>query len=274
MSVKNGWGRGWGIRVVSLWRITATLLRQILRVASLRDAGYVRCAARGLKSTATIGSPYGTSHIHRPPRALSGRCISSGRATYYGEFLGSEVPAGPAIVAVGFNPLLRSKKNRVAWRRNLGYASSMANTYARIIIHYVWSTKNRMPLINSSIEQRLWAYIAGIANQRGIKSIKIGGMEDHVHVVLELAKDMTISDTAKHLKGHSSRWMNKEGLASEHFTWQDGFGAFSVSPSSLGALVDYVENQREHHKIRTFQEEYLEFLNKHGVKYDDRYVLG
>jgi putative transposase len=150
----------------------------------------------------------------------------------------------------------------------------MANTYVRVIIHYIWSTKGREPLIRPSIEERVWSYIAGIAHQRGMKAIKVGGIEDHVHVVIELAKQVNISEVAKHLKGFSSRWINKEGLTETPFAWQDGFGAYSVSPSHLESLVRYVENQREHHATQSFEDEYLEFLKRYGVAYKPEYLWG
>jgi len=149
----------------------------------------------------------------------------------------------------------------------------MANTYVRVIVHYIWSTKGRAPMINPSIEERLWSYIAGIANERGLRTIKVGGVEDHVHVVVELAKQISISEVAQHLKGFSSRWINKEGLTDIPFSWQDGFGALSVNPAELDELIHYVENQREHHRVKSFKEEYLEFLSRHHVPYDPRYVL-
>ena len=136
----------------------------------------------------------------------------------------------------------------------------MANTYTCLHYHINFGTKNRQRWISPVIEERLWAYLCGIAVKNGMTPIKIGGVEDHVHVQL--------------LKGGSSAWIHETFPKLAQFAWQDGYSAFTVSKSQLPDLIESVKNQREHHRTRTFQEEYRAFLDRHGVEYDERYLWG
>ena len=124
------------------------------------------------------------------------------------------------------------------------------------------------------IAQRVWAYLGGIAREKGMTALKVGGVEDHVHLVLGLPPTLAPSKAAQLLKGGSSNWIHENFPALSAFKWQDGYGAFTVSKSNLPEVIQYVEGQREHHRKKTFQEEYRALLDKHGVKYDERYLWG
>jgi REP element-mobilizing transposase RayT len=150
----------------------------------------------------------------------------------------------------------------------------MANTYTSLHYHVVFSTKNRERWITPDVEQRIWAYLNGIAKENRIVPLKIGGVEDHVHLVLGMPPVLSLSKAMQLLKGGSSKWVNDAFPALGGFHWQDGYGAFTVSKSNLPEVIQYVENQREHHRTKTFQEEFLALLQRHGVEYDERYVWG
>ena len=150
----------------------------------------------------------------------------------------------------------------------------MANTYTRLLYHCIWSTKSRMPLIHPNIEQAIWRHLAGIAKQNHIHAIRIGGIEDHIHALLDLPTTMTISKAMKLLKGGSSSWINDEKTVPNRFNWQDGYGAFSVSPSNITTVTEYIANQREHHSLQSFDDEYRALLQRHGITFDERYAFG
>ena len=149
----------------------------------------------------------------------------------------------------------------------------MANTYTCLYYHVVFSTKNREPWIGQSIQKRVWEYLGGIARKNHIVPIKIGGIDDHIHLVLSIPPTLLVSKAVQLLKGGSSLWFHKEFHRST-FRWQDGYGAFTVSKSQITAVVRYVEEQREHHRHQTFQDEYQSLLDKHSVDYDQRYLWG
>lgn len=150
----------------------------------------------------------------------------------------------------------------------------MANTFTCLHYHVIFSTKDREPWIKPAMQDRVWSYLAGIAQASKITPIQIGGMPDHVHLVLGLPTTLSLSETAQLIKGGSSKWIKDEFPGMRGFGWQDGYAAFTVSKSNLPEVVAYVKNQPEHHQVKTFQEEYLAFLDKHGVEYDMRYVFG
>ena len=150
----------------------------------------------------------------------------------------------------------------------------MANTYTSFHYHFTFSTKNREPWITPEIESRVWAYIGGIARKHKMIAVQIGGIEDHIHALVLAPATMAPSQIAQYLKGDSSKWIHVEFPKLRGFEWQDGYAGFSVSKSSVPDVIEYIRNQREHHRKRTFREEYLELLQKHGVDYDERYVLG
>ena len=148
----------------------------------------------------------------------------------------------------------------------------MANTFTCLHYHIVFSTKHREPWIKPAFEERLWAYLGGIAHPNGVKPILIGGMEDHVHLLLGAPATIAVSQILKQLKGGSSGWIKDNLPGCRSFAWQDGYGAFTVSKSNLSEVEQYVRNQREHHRVHTFQEEYRAMLDRHGIAYDERYL--
>ena len=150
----------------------------------------------------------------------------------------------------------------------------MANTYTSLHYHLVFSTRNRVKCISQEIEQRVWAYLGGVARRHRMTALQVGGYEDHVHALIIAPPSVAPSQAAQFLKGESSKWMHEEFPGVKGFAWQDGYGAFTVSKSNLPQVIRYIQTQREHHRKRTFQEEYLEFLQRHGVEYDERYLWG
>src|SRR5215472_17255598 len=146
----------------------------------------------------------------------------------------------------------------------------MANTYACLHYHAIFSTKKRERWIVPAFEERIWAYLAGIASQNDLKPILIGGVEDHIHVLFSMPPSITISEALKRIKGGSSHWINETFADLKGFAWQDGYGASTVSKSQIPEVQDYIRGQREHHRTKTFQEEYRAFLDKHEIKYDER----
>lgn len=150
----------------------------------------------------------------------------------------------------------------------------MANTFTSLHYHMVFSTKNRERWISPDVEERIWAYLGGIAKENKVHPIQIGGIEDHVHLLLGAPASLPLSKIAQLIKGGSSAWIHETFPNMRAFAWQDGYGAFTVSKSSIPDVVDYTRGQREHHRTRTFQEEYLAFLKKHEIQYDERYVWG
>jgi len=150
----------------------------------------------------------------------------------------------------------------------------MANTYTSLNYRLIFSTKNRMPWLTLGIEQRVWSYIGGIARKHKMTALQVGGVEDHIHSLIRASPTLSPSQIAQFLKGESSKWIHEEFPALKHFAWQDGYGAFTVSKSNIPDVIKYIRNQREHHRKRSFQEEYLEFLIKNGIEYDERYLWG
>jgi REP element-mobilizing transposase RayT len=149
----------------------------------------------------------------------------------------------------------------------------MPHTYCCALFHCVFSTKERRKVIPAAIQERLWAYMGGIARKRGMKALAVEGMQDHVHILLSLPSSAAIAEAMREIKSESSRWMREEG-GSPRFAWQEGFAAFSVGWTQIDATVAYIARQPEHHKRRDFQAEFLAFLKKHEVDYDPRYVWG
>tara|TARA_R110002072_G_scaffold303099_1_gene493395 strand:- start:94546 stop:94998 length:453 start_codon:yes stop_codon:yes gene_type:complete len=150
----------------------------------------------------------------------------------------------------------------------------MANTYTSLRYHIVFSTKERRPLIAADIEQRVWEYLGGIARQNGMQPLQVGGIEDHIHIVVSIPPTMAVSKAVQQIKGGSSKWIHETFLDLNDFAWQDGYGAFSVSRSQLSTVINYAATQREHHRERNFQDEYRSILERHEIEYDERYVWG
>ena len=142
-----------------------------------------------------------------------------------------------------------------------------------ILLHVIFSTKYRKPLIAESWQDELFAYIGGTVKDHKSTLVKAGGIEDHVHLLLRIHPDFAIAKTIQLLKANSSKWINEQKKIAAKFAWQRGYGAFSVSKSLSDDVIEYIAKQREHHSIRPFRDEYLDFLQKHGVEYDPRYVF-
>jgi putative transposase len=150
----------------------------------------------------------------------------------------------------------------------------MANTYTALFYHVVFSTKNRVAYIKPEIESRVWAYIGGVARAHKLTALQVGGTEDHIHALVMARATHSPSQIAQYLKGDSSKWIHQEFPELRGFAWQDGYGAFTVSKSNLPDVIHYIKSQREHHQQKSFQEEYLDFLKRHEIDYDERYVWG
>lgn len=148
----------------------------------------------------------------------------------------------------------------------------MANTYTSLHYHVIFSTKRRERWITRDVEERLWAYLGGIASQNDLHPVLIGGIEDHVHLLLSIPARISLSEAIKRIKGGSSGWIKVNFPGLHGFAWQDGYGAFTVSKSQILEVKDYIHKQREHHRAKTFQEEYRAFLDKHEIIYDEQYL--
>jgi REP element-mobilizing transposase RayT len=139
-------------------------------------------------------------------------------------------------------------------------------------IHIVFSTKNRQPFIKKEIKSELYAYLGGTCKELECHALAIGGIENHVHILCMLSQKIALMNLIRKVKAHSSKWIKTKGDAYSHFSWQNGYGAFSVSPTRINSVKNYVNNQEEHHRKRSFKEEVRLFLDKYEIKYDERYV--
>jgi putative transposase len=148
----------------------------------------------------------------------------------------------------------------------------MPQSLSKVILHITFSTKNREPWLDSNVRPRIDAYLATICRDVGADLVHVGGVADHVHIVTTLARTVSQAQLVEQIKKASSKWIKALDAHYRGFFWQRGYGAFSVSPSQLQAVLQYVEAQQEHHRTRTFQEEYRELLRKHGIDFDERYV--
>jgi putative transposase len=148
----------------------------------------------------------------------------------------------------------------------------MSHSFVCNLMHCTFSTKDRYPWISEELEQRLWPYIGGIARENQMKALAIGGIYDHLHALLSLPSTMSFAKAVQVIKGGSSKWVHEE-LRIKKFEWQAGYGAFSVSQSQLKKTIAYINHQKEHHKKKTFKEEFLQLLDKHRIDYDPRYVF-
>jgi REP element-mobilizing transposase RayT len=144
----------------------------------------------------------------------------------------------------------------------------MAHTYASTFVHCIFSAKDRRPLIPADRKTELYAYFGGIARGEGLSLIAAGGTDNHIHLLFVLPATYTLANAVQKLKGSSSRWMGKG------FCWQEGYGAFSVSPSQVPTVKRYIENQEEHHRKRSFEQEFVALLRRCGIGYDERFVFG
>ena len=148
----------------------------------------------------------------------------------------------------------------------------MPQSLANVLVHLIFSTKSRGRFIRPDIEDELFRYLASLCRACGCPAHKIGGTDDHVHLACSLSRTITLSKLLEEIKKRSSKWIKTKGDAFAGFSWQNGYGAFSIGHSQLGSLKRYIATQREHHRHKTFQEEFREFLEKYQVNYDERYV--
>ena len=149
----------------------------------------------------------------------------------------------------------------------------MANTYTQIHLQFVFAVKYRKALILPDWQELLYQYITGIIQHNEHKMLQINGMPDHIHAFVGLRPAMAISDLARDIKNNSSKFINEKGFVKGKFSWQEGYGVFSYSHSQIGNVYDYILNQEEHHKKKTFKEEYLEFLEKFEIGFDEKYLF-
>jgi REP element-mobilizing transposase RayT len=145
-------------------------------------------------------------------------------------------------------------------------------SYTRLHYHLVFSTKHRVPVITPDIRPRLWEYLGGTVRGLGGIPLQIGGTDDHVHVLATLRQQPALADILRDLKAASSGWVHDTFPQARDFWWQAGAGAFTVSHSAIGAVKAYIANQEEHHRTRSFQDEFRALLVRHGIEFDEKYL--
>ncbi len=148
----------------------------------------------------------------------------------------------------------------------------MAGTFTFLGTHFVFSTKNRIPLISNDIKDRLCSYIGGIIKELGGILIEINTMPEHIHFYVYIPKTVSVSKFMEIIKANSSKWIHTTFPKRQDFGWQDGYGAFSVSKSSEEKVIQYIRNQQHHHREKSFQEEFIDMLNKYHIEYNEKYI--
>lgn len=148
----------------------------------------------------------------------------------------------------------------------------MSQTLTSLLVHLIFSTKHREPIITPEVEPHLFAYIGGILKNNQSRLLDAGGTSDHVHLLVSQSKNISLSTLLKYVKGDSSLWIKSQGRGFRNFHWQEGYGAFSFGKGDLPELQRYVAMQKEHHRKRTFKEELIYLLEESGVEYDERYL--
>ena len=148
----------------------------------------------------------------------------------------------------------------------------MGQSFASLHYHLVFSTKHREPLIDDVLQPRLYEYMGGILRNHNGVLLAAGGIADHVHLLVGLHREMAVAEAVKLVKALSSKWIHETFPDRQTFAWQTGYGAFTVSYSNMDQVKRYIANQKQHHRQRTFQEEFLAFLERHQIPYDKRYV--
>ncbi len=167
-------------------------------------------------------------------------------------------PALPAVIETRTNQILRRSQNPLQ-------SLPMSHRYESLLVHGIFSTKNRKPLIAKDVRPRLWAYIGGICRTNGFKALAVGGVEDHVHILLSLPATLTVAKAIQLIKGGSSKWMNDKSDR-RSFAWQDSYGAFTIGISQVEETVRYINNQERHHLKVRFEDEFRKILERHGIK--------
>jgi putative transposase len=149
----------------------------------------------------------------------------------------------------------------------------MANTYSQIYIQTVFAVDGRLSLIRAEFKEELYEYMTGIVRNSRQKLIAINGMSDHVHILIGLKPSMALADLVQDIKVGSSKFINKKQWVRGRFSWQEGYGAFSYGHSQLDTIINYIRNQEKHHRRRTFKDEYLAWLKKYEVRFDDKFLF-
>ncbi|MCR4033950.1 MULTISPECIES: IS200/IS605 family transposase [Flavobacterium] len=149
----------------------------------------------------------------------------------------------------------------------------MANTYSQLYIQIVFAVKGRQNLISSKWKDEIYKYITGIITNQKQKLIAINGMPDHIHILVGIKPDISLSDLVRDIKSNSTKFINEQKWINGKFEWQTGFGAFSYSHSQLNNVIKYIQNQEQHHKTRTFKEEYIEFLKLFNIDFKNEYLF-
>ena len=150
--------------------------------------------------------------------------------------------------------------------------SLMPGTHTNLLYHLVFSTKQRKPMISDTLAADLYPYLGGAVRGEGGILLEVGGMPDHIHLLVKLKPTIAISDFLRQLKANSSKWINEEKFKIHKFGWQDGYGAFTVSRSQVEHVARYIREQKEHHAKQDFKTEYVELLNRHEVDYEEQYL--
>jgi len=148
----------------------------------------------------------------------------------------------------------------------------MSQSLVKMYAHLIFSTKNRVHCLHSDIQPELYSYVGGILNNLKCYPVKIGGHTNHIHILCLQAKNITTIELLSEIKINSSKWIKTKDPIFKNFHWQDGYGAFSVSPSKVEIVTKYIENQKEHHKIVTYEDEVMAFLKEYQIEYDERYL--
>jgi REP element-mobilizing transposase RayT len=149
----------------------------------------------------------------------------------------------------------------------------MANTYSQLYAQIIFSPKGRVNLINDRIKESVYKYILGVIKGNNQKPMIINGMPDHIHILIGFSPNIALSDLVRDIKANTTNYINVNKLVPGKFAWQRGFGAFSYSKSQISQVIKYINNQEQHHKIRTFREEYLELLNKFEIEFENKYLF-
>ena len=148
----------------------------------------------------------------------------------------------------------------------------MPQSLARLHVHLIFSTKYRSNILHDQVRKPLHAYMATVLDNLGCPSLILNSVQDHIHLLFELSRTVPLSKAVEDVKKSSSKWIKSQGVEFSNFAWQSGYGAFAVSESNLQSVRDYIASQSEHHRNQTFQEEYLTFLRRHNVAFDEKYV--
>ncbi|NTV82911.1 MAG: IS200/IS605 family transposase [Bacteroidales bacterium] len=149
----------------------------------------------------------------------------------------------------------------------------MATTFISVYIHFVFSTKKRQKIIEKKMRSMLWAYMGGIAKQNKMVALAVGGTDNHAHLLVSIPGAYSPAKAVQLIKAGSSKWVHEEFPSMKGFSWQVGYSGFSVSPKRVQSVIDYINNQEEHHKARSFEQEYIAFLKSYGLEFDEKFVL-